>query len=180
MQYSDAISKAGVCGGALAIWRRVRYSAGKLAYAGSSDTDWVGVMREPAYNSGDVKGYLTITKQGTIPCIASGAITQYAACYADTNGMVAGSGTVLVGVSLSTATANGDEIEVLPSPAAYIGSVARASLATDALDEYALELVGWNKNDLSAQATSAGAGYFGVVDLLPIAEGDDIQPSRLR
>lgn len=135
---------------ALAAFRRVRFSTGKLAYCGALDTDCLGTLEEDALTADAYYSVRLRTAEGTVKMIASGVIAANAAVYAAANGKIADSGTVLVGVAINAAGADGDDIEVLCSPAAILGSIARTALTEDALAEYGIPLA-------SLQATGTGA-----------------------
>ena len=91
----------------------VQYSsAGTITEAGAA-TGHVGVATEAA-ESGDIISVWLVSKQGTIKCLAHGAITKGSTLEAAADGRVTthALGT-LVGRTLDTATAQGDIIEVL-------------------------------------------------------------------
>lgn len=143
---------------ALSRYRRVRLSTGKLAYAGASDQDCLGVLLQPVLAADEYAAVLLHTASGTKPMVASGIISAYAAVYAAANGKVASSGTVIVGIALQASGADGDEIEVLQSPiAAAIGSVDRSGLTEDALASYMVPL-GDLKTTGTMQPLGAAAG----------------------
>lgn len=120
--------------------RRVKLSGGKLAYAGAADTVCIGTAAGRAFVDGDEIAVRLLNAEGTHPATASEAITAGATAYAAANGKVASTGTVVAGVVLQAATADGDVIELLPAPAPILGEVARASLTEDAAQPYPLLL----------------------------------------
>lgn len=141
MQYKDGPNLSLEAGAALAQYRLVKPDTGVLQYADDNDTNVLGATMQAALAAGDIVPVRSRLCAGTMILTASEAISQYAACYQAANGKVASSGTVLVGLALQASTADGDLIEVLPSAAAILGSVARAVLTQDDLAPYALPLV---------------------------------------
>ena len=138
----------------LAQYRRVRISSGTWAYCGASDTDGIGVLTRDAFDT-----TTPITAEPFINgqfcaqiMVASGAITQYSAAYADSNGEVAGSGTVLAGLALTAAVNAGDYVVVAPSASSILGSIARSALTADT-QPYAIALTA-----LKTHATMVGLG----------------------
>lgn len=99
-------------GGALAQYRRVKLSTGKLAYAGASDSD-IGTLETAAFADGDTRAVRLRNAEGTAQMVASEAISLGATVYAAADGKVAASGSIVVGQALVAAGANNDVIEVL-------------------------------------------------------------------
>ncbi len=157
--------------GALARYRRVRFGTdGKLAYCAASDTDCIGVTQRDSVASGLLNlqpAPVEPTNNGQfcgLIMTAVAAITAPAAVYAAANGKVDASGTVLVGLAISSSTADGDLLTVLPSAAAILGSVARSSLATDT-QPYTIPLTSMLTHaTMVALGSAAGtpAGDFGL------------------
>lgn len=105
-------------GAALAIYRRVKLVSGKLQYADADDVDWIGVVVDPV-TAADLGTAVRVRPAvGEMTMIASDAITAgqstpvYA--YAAANGKVASTGTVKCGLALTSTTADGDQIKVIP------------------------------------------------------------------
>lgn len=174
-------------GAALAQYRRVRLSAGVLAYAGAGDNDSIGVLTRDTFAAGEAVAVDLVSMQGTVPLIASGAISANAAVYAAANGKVAASGTVLVGWTFQAATADGDIIEVLLSPTAILGSIARSSFLQEDLAVYAYNLTQLRvhdalQTDLPGTASSDDlaliGGTFGTGS--PTIQANDFGGSTLR
>jgi hypothetical protein len=161
-QQVQALIRTFQAGGALSQYRRVRLSTGKLAYAGASDADGVGVLQIDALAANEYCPVLLANGYGTAIMIAAGVISQYAGVYAAANGKVAASGTVLVGITLTAAGADGDHIEVLMSPATTIATFARSTLTQDALQRYEIAPYDVRESDLTHLAASASAGKFGI------------------
>lgn len=76
----------------------------------------IGTADAAAYAAGDPVSVSLFTKQGTFKCIAAGAFSAGAAVYGRASGQVddIASGAKLVGVAMEAATAQNDEIEVMP------------------------------------------------------------------
>jgi len=97
-----------------------------LALAGVADRE-IGVLANTfvAVGLGSSK-YATVcgTNAGQAKYTASGAITKYAPCFAGANGKVAATGTLFIGYTLDTATADGDVIRVARDFAYSTGGLA--------------------------------------------------------
>jgi hypothetical protein len=104
-----------IAGAALAIYRRVKHdtATGKVVYAGATDA-WQGVTQGMCDADTDPIEIRLRNDPGTFFMTAAGAITANALVYAAADGKIAGSGTVLVGYAKEAATADNDQIEVLP------------------------------------------------------------------
>lgn len=96
---------------------RVVMSAGVLALAGAADVE-IGTTKQrilaSGLGAGTVGDVVLPTAQGTVKMIAAAAITQYARVYGAASGKV--SATIngnLIGIALTAAGADGDEVEVL-------------------------------------------------------------------
>lgn len=113
MQKIDGNTRTFTVGAALAAYRRVRLSAGVLAYAGASDVDSVGVTTRETFASGETVAVDLHSKAGTVEVEAAGAFSVGATLYAAANGRVDDSGTVIVGIALAAASGAGSVIEVM-------------------------------------------------------------------
>lgn len=102
-----------IAGEALAVFRRVKLSAGTVVYADATD-DYIGVTQGPAA-SGEEVAVRFRTDPGTFFITCAGAISANAAAYAANDGKVASSGTILVGTMTEAATGDGDQLELIPS-----------------------------------------------------------------
>lgn len=165
VQYVRAPVKTFTAGAALAQYRRVRLSAGVLAYAGASDTDALGEMAVDSFASGDVVGVTLHNAQGTKIMVASAAISAGAGVYAAADGKIASSGTVLVGLALEAAGTNGDLIEVSPSAATTTATFARSALTQDDLKPYTIPLEAfrtWDARQTTLPGT-AGTDDLGLI-----------------
>lgn len=100
-------------GAALSQHRRVKLSAGKLAYAGAGDVS-IGTLEKPSFADGDIVAVRMRHAQGTQKMVASEAISLGAYVYGAADGKVAASGGAIEGIALEAAGANNDVIEVLP------------------------------------------------------------------
>lgn len=166
--YSTERTKTFQASAALAAWRRVRLDGdGKLAYASDSSTDCIGSTDAPILAANDYASVVARTAQGTVILTASAteSIAAGDAVYAAANGKIAKTGTVLVGEALTGAEVDGDLLEVMLSPAAILGDIARSALTEDALAEYVIphNHVGVNAT-LALLGASAGtpSGAFGL------------------
>lgn len=100
-------------GGALAQYLRVKLTSGKLAAAGASDTA-IGQIETQAFAAGTFHAVRLPLANGTCKMVAAGAVTQYANVYGAAGGKVDDApGGQFIGVSLSTAAADNEVIEVL-------------------------------------------------------------------
>ena len=153
---------------ALAIYRRVKLDAnGKLEYAGATDTDCIGITANNAFAADEPVAVWLLSAQGTFPVTAAGTFLNAATLYAAADGKVDDSGTVLHGVALHAATAVGERVEALVSPAAIIGCIARSALVQDDLQPYRIpvaELRVWDAPSTPAVAATAAADDLAVVD----------------
>lgn len=122
MSYHEGPTRTFPNNAALSKAIRVVLSAGNLAAAGASDIA-IGTMEYRALAGDEVGTVRLRTASGTQLMVASGAISANAAVYAAASGKVAGSGTILIGIALEAATADGDIIEVLPGPNTDISAV---------------------------------------------------------
>src|SRR5205823_5260001 len=108
--FNESGERGFVSAATLARYLRVKTVAGLVA-AGSTDVE-LGVTTV-ACVSGDFVNVKLRTAPGTVPMVASGAITLGNPVYAASGGKIAASGTILLGTALTTATADGDIVEVL-------------------------------------------------------------------
>ena len=106
---------SGVAGAALARYIRVvkNSSTGVLDAAGTGDANWVGVLSNQTLAANEDVAFDGRNSEGTMLMVAGAAISAYATVYAGADGKLAASGTVILGVAMEAATADGDEIEVL-------------------------------------------------------------------
>jgi hypothetical protein len=165
-QQVESRTRTFAAGAALAQYRFVHLSAGVLAYGAADSTDVVGSLARPSLAANDLVPVDLIGCQGTRKVVALTLINLGAACYAAANGKVAATGTVLRGIALEAAAADGDVIEILDSPAAILGAVARASLTQDDLAPYALPITEARRWDVPTAVLPAGATSddLGMVD----------------
>lgn len=97
---------------ACAPYLRVKFASDVLALASSTEHE-VGTMAARTL-SGDTSGSVRLrTAPGTCLMVASEAITSGEPVYAAASGKIASTGTILIGLAMEAATANGDVIEVL-------------------------------------------------------------------
>lgn len=101
-----------VCDAAISQFARVKMSGTGVTTAGASDL-CVGVLRDASFAANDIRTVELRTCPGTVKMIASGAITAGVTVYAAASGKIASSGTVVEGVALNAAAADGDIVEVV-------------------------------------------------------------------
>ena len=103
-----------IAGEALAIYRRVKLSSGKVVYADEADTA-IGVTQSIADADGDPVTVRLLKDAGTYFMTAAGAFSSGTAVKQMNDGKVddTGSGAV-VGTALEAAGADGDQVEILP------------------------------------------------------------------
>lgn len=104
-----------IAGEALGDRVRVKLSGGKAVKAGATDR-YIGITQGTAAADGDEIAVRLRNGLGTVEVTAAGAITAGNTCYDAANGKVAASGSQIFGIALEAATADGDQIEVLPLP----------------------------------------------------------------
>jgi len=98
---------------ALNRFRRMVITAGVLAYAGAS-VPGLGTLEVSTTTDDEVGSVRVWSAEGTRLMVALAAITAFNPVYAAANGKIDASGTVVIGVALQSASADGDIIEVLP------------------------------------------------------------------
>lgn len=117
-QYSDGGCRTFEADEAIPVYSRVKLDAdGKVTIAGLADKD-IGVAMREAFAAGDEIAVKLRNAQGTLPCLASEAIAVGATVYTEASGKVqdtAQATAFIFGTAVTAATADGDEIEVLPN-----------------------------------------------------------------
>ena len=175
----DTDRKTFEASGALGLYRRVRWDGSfQLVLSGATDTDTLGVVRAETFTAGEPVGVILENKKGTIPMVASGAITKGVKVFAAASGKVSASGTVEVGLAMEATTADNDELEVLPKG----GITTRAQLTQETLVAYPIVFSRMKVHDAFAtDLPAAGAtDDLGLVDntfltLSPTLETQDHQ-----
>lgn len=109
--YVEGRGKAFTAGEALGQYVRVKLSAGEVVKASDTDKDWIGVTVNSCADGDAVTVWLR-SAEGTIQAKAAGTFAVGAPLYAAANGLVDDSGTVVVGIALSAATAANDFVEM--------------------------------------------------------------------
>lgn len=127
-QYVETPTKAETAAAAIAQHLRVK-TPGALVVATASDLE-LGTMDSPATAAGPCTVRLR-TAQGTCKMVANAAITSGASVYAAAAGKIAPSGSILLGIALEAATADGDVIEVLRSPVTAVSETVQTVTADD-------------------------------------------------
>jgi hypothetical protein len=116
--------------------RRVKMSAGVLAYAGATDLE-LGTLEETTFATDlPVNAPVRLrTAQGTAKFVALDGITAFNPFYAAANGKVSASGTVLIGIAQETTTTDLDVLEGLrrheASDSAASGGTTAAAFEVD-------------------------------------------------
>jgi hypothetical protein len=113
VQYTDETPISLPNSAAIARFRRVVMAAGVIALASASQM-CLGVTQKQTQTTDAQAAIRTRNTDGTTVMVASGAITQYARVYAADSGKVSATGTIIEGIALQAAAADGDELEVLP------------------------------------------------------------------
>jgi hypothetical protein len=111
-QFVETPCKTLEAGAAIAKNLRVVLSSGVLAAAGASDR-MLGTMEIAALADGDKVPVRLRTAAGTRKMVASEAITAGNPVYAAASGKVAADGSIVEGIALEAAGADGDVIEVM-------------------------------------------------------------------
>lgn len=153
-----------LAGGALAPYLRVKLTAGVLVVASSSD-DEIGTLGRRALAANEAVPVVPRGEAGVRYMVASGAISQYAQVYAAASGKIASSGTLIRGVALDAATADGDIIRVACDQASLTGSVARSQLTQDDLQPYVIPLAAMQATGTGAQLGSSAGTPSGALGL---------------
>lgn len=114
-QYTEGPAKGDfTAGAALSQFRRVKLSAGVLAYAGAEDIE-VGNLELATFAADEPATVRLKNAQGTKKMVAAGAISQYANVYGAANGMIDDTVNAnFIGIALDAASGSGSVVEVLP------------------------------------------------------------------
>lgn len=164
MQYIAGPTKTFTASGALTQWTRVRLNgSNKLAACGWTDTDCIGVVTRATFADGEEVAVLLRTAEGTMPMIASEAITAEAEVYAAASGKIATSGTVIVGEALEAASGNNSVIEVL----SWVAATNRGGLAQEDAVSYPLLLKDarvWDSQNTPIVADTAANDDLALLD----------------
>ncbi len=161
-QYVESRCKTLQANGSLGVFLRVRLdpTTELLNLAGATDTDCVGVTQRPVFATDDVPDpgvpVALISAQGTTKVTAAGSFSA-GPVYAAAAGQVAGSGSVLAGIALEAATAEGDIIEMIQLPTALLPGAAQAVYTKSLTDLRAAGTLG-----LLGNAAGTPAGAFGI------------------
>lgn len=119
---------------ALEAFRLVKLTSTSMTveYAGAGDEP-IGVTKYVALNDGNRVAVSLLNKAGTVKCVANGAITINTSVYAQADGKVGSTVTGRkIGTALSSASADGNIVEVMLQPVAdYDDETARIKLFDD-------------------------------------------------
>lgn len=115
-QYVETACKTFTAGGAIAVFLRVKLSAGVLAAAGVNE-DEIGTIERATFASGDKVAVRLLSAQGTRKMVASAAISAGARIYQAAGGKISATPAgKCLGLALEAASDEDDVIEVLYDP----------------------------------------------------------------
>lgn len=173
-------------GAALSANRRVKLASGVLQYCGSTDIGLGTLEFDTVADTNMASGYSDGTVRlwvadSTHKFVASEAITAANTFYGASNGKVAASGTITVGVALETVTTDGDYLEGMSLGNADVsGAVGGTTAAAFLVDSDAttpkIELSGQSggtgnfKTTLKPESTLSGNNTI----IVPEADGDTL------
>lgn len=112
-QQNDSGFMSIVAGAARAVNLRVYNSSGTWTTADATHGG-VGVQQQASLAATDIVTLKAISAPGTVKMVASGVIAIGATVYAAAAGKIADTGTIVEGIALEAAGADGDAIEVVP------------------------------------------------------------------
>lgn len=172
-QFIDGPTRQFTSNGAIAQYLRVVLSSGVLAAAGAT-VPCIGTAEDPIL-AADTTGTVRLRNAGgTRKMVASGAITLGNPVYASASGRVASTGTVMEGIALEAAAANGDVIEVLmvempgigPVPRVFRGRFTTAQVNAGATVLAAVPGYKYRVHDAAMIAIGGAAATATTIDLL--------------
>lgn len=137
---------------ALGAYLRVKLSSGYLVVASDTE-DELGTLEHRTLADEPLAAVVPREDPCVRLMVASKSISKYAAVYAAAGGKVSDTGTLIRGIALEAAGADGDQIRVLTGMASLVGSVGRSQLTEDALQAYSIPL-----QDAMVTATGARLG----------------------
>lgn len=124
--FVDTNTKAFTAGAAIGQYLRVVLSSGKLA-AASASQQMLGTLEDASFADLDVRTVRLRTAAGTRKMVASEAITAGNPVYAAASGKIAADGSVMEGIALEAASADGDIIEVMTASGGVSGGILAAA-----------------------------------------------------
>lgn len=137
VQFRDTPDLSLDAGEALAKYRLARHnSSGDAVYADAGEKPLGSV--HAAVASGSPVTIHLLGKEGTLILMASGAVSQFADVYTAADGKVSATNSGFkVGMALTSASADGDLIEVLPDPGfvAFANAAASSAVGASSTDE---------------------------------------------
>lgn len=172
-QFIDGPTRQFTSNGAIAQYLRVVLSSGVLAAAGAT-VPCIGTAEDPILAADTVGTVRLRNAGGTRKMVAAGAITLGNPVYAAASGRVASTGTVMEGIALEAAAANGDVIEVLmvtmpglsPVPRVFRGRFTTAQVNAGATVLAAVPGYKYRVHDASMIAIGGNAAAATTIDLL--------------
>ncbi len=134
--YVETPCKTFEAGGAIAVYLRVKLSAGVLAVAGLTDRE-LGCSERPAFANGDLIPVRLRTAQGTVKMVACKAFSAGDPVYTAANGKISdvqGVDALDCGTALDDAAADGDVVEVLRADAGPLPEFPPGSITNTEID----------------------------------------------
>lgn len=169
--------------GALGQYLRVK-TPSSLALAGATDNE-IGTMEVPALAANDVVAVRLRNAPGTQKFVASEAVSVGDLVHAAASGKVATTGTILIGVALTSASGDGSVIEVLRTQEAGVLSFGTAAVTAAgsvqgdaaALTAGAMNVVAGGDDTKGAILPTAAVGTPAVLVLNSGSAGLKIYPA---
>lgn len=181
-QFIDGPTRQFTSNGAIAQYLRVVLSSGVLAAAGAT-VPCIGTAEDPIL-AADTTGTVRLRNAGgTRKMVASSAITLGNPVYASASGRVASTGTVMEGIALEAAAANGDVIEVLmvempglgPVPRVFRGRFTTAQVNAGATVLAAVPGYKYRVHDAAMIAIGGAAATATTIDLLATQSASSVK-----
>lgn len=115
-QYNDSGYRSFTATAAIAQYALVKAASVSTCTTAGLNEVAIGVAMNAAFAAGDRVNVGLLTKQGTLPMLASGAFSVNAVLYGRASGKVddIASGAIRCGIALEAATAANDVVEVVP------------------------------------------------------------------
>lgn len=181
-QFIDGPTRQFTSNGAIGQYLRVVLSSGVLAAAGAT-LPCIGTAEDPILAADTVGTVRLRGAAGTRKMVASEAITLGSPVYAAASGKVGATGTVMEGIALEAAGADGDVIEVLmvampgvsPVPRIYRGRFSLAQVNAGATVLSAVAGYKYRLQDASMIAIGGAAAAATTIDLLATQSSSSVK-----
>lgn len=181
-QFIDGPTRQFTSNGAIGQYLRVVLSSGVLASAGAT-LPCIGTAEDPILAADTVGTVRLRGAAGTRKMVASEAITLGSPVYAAASGKIAATGTVMEGVALEAAAADGDVIEVLmvampgvsPVPRIYRGRFSLAQVNAGATVLSAVAGYKYRLQDAAMIAVGGAAAAATTIDLLATQSSSSVK-----